>query len=396
MPFFEVPLYRDSKIMDEPDQYITSLLEQFHKGTISEQGMQELMAWYDTFENDPSYRDGLTDDLQRKMKQNQFATIKEELDGQLKDTPDHASKLRLSIWPRIMVAASFLMVMSVGWYLFSYHRLPAIETTSLEDFQAGSNKAELTLANGEKIRLDDAANGKLAIQGNTVIRKTADGNVIYGNEGDDEAVFTNTMRTPRGGQYHLILADGTGVWLNAASSITYPSSFAGDVREVKTTGEIYFEVAHNAAKPFRVKSSNQTVEVLGTHFNINAYENEGGVSTTLLEGSVRVVAGAAKCVIKPGQQARFNDSQINVQEADLDEVMAWKDGYFEFTDTSIQLVMKQISRWYDVDVEFQGPVTKETFTGKIPKTFNLAKTIEVMQMSKSVKITVQGRRIMVR
>lgn len=382
--------------MDEQDQHIASLLEQFHKGTISERGMQELMAWYDTFENDPSYNEGLTDGLQRKIKQDQFAIIEAELDGQLKDAPAHASKRRISLWPRVMIAASFLMVVSVGWYLFSYHGSPAIETASMEDFQAGSNKAELTLADGQKIILDNATNGKLALQGNTVISKTADGKVMYGNQGDNGAVVTNTMRTPRGGQYHLVLADGTGVWLNAASSITYPSSFNSDVREVEITGEIYFEVAHNAAKPFRVKSTNQTVEVLGTHFNINAYENESGVSTTLLEGSVRVVAGAAKRVIRPGQQARLNGSQINVQEVDIDEAIAWKDGYFDFTDSNIQSVMRQISRWYDVDVEFEGPITKETFTGKIPKTFNLGKTIEVMQMSKSVKLTVQGRRIMVR
>ncbi len=373
--------------MDEQDQSIKNLLKQFQEGNISEQGMQELIAWYDTFENDPGYTDGLTEELRHKNKEEQFNLLRAKIDSQRK----------VSIWPKLMIAASTVIVLSLGLYFIIYRKSPAAETAfaQMEQFKPGGNKAVLTLSGGQKIVLDDAGNGKLAAQGNTTISKTADGKVVYGRESSSGAVM-NTMTTPRGGQYHLVLADGTGVWLNAASSITYPSAFTGNTREVEITGEIYFEVAHNAARPFRVKSEGQTVEVLGTHFNINAYANESAVATTLLEGSVRVVSGNTSKIIKPGQQAQLKGSNISLREVDADEVVSWKVGYFDFTDADIQTVMRQISRWYDVDVVFDGPATTETFTGKIPRSFDLAKTIKVMQLSRSVKLTVEGRRIMVR
>ncbi len=330
--------------MEEQDKRIQFLLEQYQKGTISNDELQELTAWYDSFENEPAYADGLTDGMRDKIRQEQFSVIETELDKQLPER-SLTSKRTLQLWPRIAVAAILLISLSVGFYFIS-HQQPVAETTvtALKNFRAGSNKAELTLTDGQTIILNNAANGQLAKQGNTVINKTANGEVVYGQQGNNHAVLTNTLRTPRGGQYHLVLADGTGVWLNAGSSITYPSGFTGPTREVAITGEVYFEAAHNKAKPFRVKSAGQVVEVLGTHFNINAYGDEAMVATTLLEGSVRVTAGNQSRIIKPGQQAQLKGGGLMVNEVDLDKAIAWKDGYFDFTNTDIRSVMRQVSR----------------------------------------------------
>ncbi|SDE66205.1 FecR family protein [Mucilaginibacter pineti] len=381
--------------MDE-QQYINTLLEKFTKGKISENELQELIGWYDKFENDPGYTDILNEDSRRQIKQQQFLKVEAKLEIELTAAKPLQLKRQVSLWPRIIVAASLLVFISAGLYFLNKKKADVTETALIEigNFPAGSNKATLTLANGQLINLTGAKNGQLATQGNTVINKSADGKIVYGKAGEDNSVLINTMTTPRGGTYQLTLSDGTNVWLNAASSITYPSAFKGDTREVEIRGEVYFEIAHNPSKPFRVKGAGQYVEVLGTHFNINTYD--GSVSTTLLQGSVRVVAGNNTKIIKPGEQANVTGSEIKVSAVDVDETVAWKNGYFDFTDADIKTVMEQISRWYDVDVVFEGTLSKETFTGRIPRSFDLNKTVKVMQLSKSVKLTVQGRRLMVR
>ncbi|WP_432327294.1 FecR family protein [Mucilaginibacter sp. P25] len=196
----------------------------------------------------------------------------------------------------------------------------------------GGNKAILTLGDGSTIVLNGAKIGKLARQDNILIKKAADGQISYRDVVVDfhpsKNIIYNTATTPQGGQYQFILADGTKVWLNASSSIKYPVVFNGNERRVELTGEAYFEVAHNAKKPFKVISNGQTVEVLGTHFNINAYNDEQAVKTTLLEGSVKVSAGKVSNIIKPGQQARFDHGLIDVMNVDADEVVAWKNGFF--------------------------------------------------------------------
>ncbi|MEO9145512.1 MAG: FecR domain-containing protein [Ginsengibacter sp.] len=286
------------------------------------------------------------------------------------------------------VAASVLLILSVG-YLFlvkqNKQQIAKIATQEkpIHDIAPGGNRATLTLGNGNTINLDSAQNGSLAIQGNTQVVKLNDGQLAYQNENNSSAtVQYNTITTPRGGQYQLTLADGSQVWLNAASSITFPTSFVGDTREVKITGEAYFEVAHNANMPFHVKVGNITVQVLGTHFNINAYEDEGVIKTTLLEGSVKVSEGKENVMIEPGEQAQIknpSDKIIVKKDVDMEEVVAWKNGLFQFDNTNIQDIMRKISRWYDVEVVFEGDIPNTRFNGKIYRNVNASMVFKILE-----------------
>ena len=214
----------------------------------------------------------------------------------------------------------------------------------------------------------------------------------------DQAIRYNTITTLRGGQYQVILPDGTKVWLNAASSLKYPTEFRGKERNVELTGEAYFEVAKNATMPFHVQSAGQTVRVLGTHFNINAYEDEGVIKTTLLEGSIQITYQQAKVLIKPGEQARVvagsPDKIIVDENADTDGAVAWKDGYFQFNHADIRTVMRQISRWYDVTVKYEGSVSSKDFGGAIERNLKLSQVLHILEKSQ-VHFVINGKEVVV-
>ncbi|WP_316738435.1 FecR family protein [Pedobacter aquatilis] len=377
-------------------QHILRLLDKYEQGQATPQELSELEQWYLSFENNPDILAGLTPMQKMGRKSAMLNRITTEV-SERQDNAIYTPSIRSNLWKKWMVAASIsiLLLATVGGYFWT-RDTETIEITKVlkEDFKPGSNKATLILADGKKIILDNAQNGQLASEGGAVITKT-DGNVTYQNNTQAEATI-NTINIPRGGEYSLELADGTKVWLNAASSITYPSTFTGSAREVEISGEAYFEVAHNAKQPFRVKTKDQTVEVLGTHFNINAYDNESSIKTTLLQGSVAVATRSARKVIRPGEQAELKNSSISIHEVDPEQAIAWKEGYFEFVDADIHEVMRQLSRWYDVDVSFEGPTTKKTFTGRISKYRNISKVLQIVQSYKDVNLTFQGRRIMVR
>jgi transmembrane sensor len=275
------------------------------------------------------------------------------------------------------------------------------------DILPGSNKAVLTLANGSKIILNDAGNGKIARQQNIVINKTQTGELIYNVDGSfktarqpklADIIAMNTLTTPRGGQYEVVLPDGTKVWLNAASSLRYPTLFPGNERRVELTGEAYFEVAKNAAQPFFVKTTNQTVEVLGTHFNINSYSDEVSTKTTLLEGSINVTntSGMPLVKLKPGQQAigTINGMKVNAA-ADVEEAVAWKNGKFMFKNTDLPTIMRLLSRWYDVDVEYQGTIAEKHYMGRISRNVRVSQVFEILKTS-GVNFTIIGRKIIVK
>lgn len=306
-----------------------------------------------------------------------------------------------SILRKLAVAASILLMIATGaYFVIRQHNQvnPEIVQHSIPNLAPGQSKAILTLSSGKKIILDDAHQGDLAAEGNSVIKKTAERGVIYADSHSHHTSngMVNTMSTPRGGEYQLTLADGTKVWLNAASSITYPVAFTGKYRDVSVTGEAYFEVAHDSSKPFRVKTGSQIVEVLGTHFNINGYNDEKAIRTTLLEGSVSISSNNIRKMLRPGEQASFIRGTLNIQTVDIEEAIAWKNGYFQFVDTDIKTIMRQLARWYDVDVEFDGEATKETFTGRISRHRNLNQVLAIVKGSKSVNLSFEGRRIMVR
>ncbi|WP_316828125.1 FecR family protein [Pedobacter miscanthi] len=398
MPFFELSI-KEVK-MDQQRQRIIDLLYRYNHGEISGPEQAELIAWYDSFDGDPLFTEGLSKEYIVQVKQDEFRQVSSRIEQELVLMPV-ANKIRMKTSIRWAIAASVLICTFLGGY-FMLSKPAVTELASQKkqmDFPAGKNKAILTLAGNKEIILDDTQNGELAEQDNTLIRKTADGQVVYEDRHAAHApgqVLINTMTTPRGGQYHLTLADGTEVWLNAASSITYPTAFTANDRQVEITGEVYFQVAHLAKRPFRVKSNGQTVEVLGTHFDVNAYGNENAIRTTLLEGSVEVTANGQKTLLKPGQQAVWSSASLRKRNADVDEAVAWKDGYFHFVDADIQTIMRQFARWYDVDIEFEGPITNETFTGRLPRSWSLNRVMKIVESSRSVYLKVEGRRIMVK
>ncbi|MBO9635353.1 MAG: FecR domain-containing protein [Chitinophagaceae bacterium] len=267
------------------------------------------------------------------------------------------------------------------------------------DIGAGGNKAILTLDDGRKIMLDEAQNGDLARQGSTRVVKQENGRLAYETDGaQDGKIASNTLTVPRGGQYALTLSDGTKVWLNAASSITYPNVFTGTDRKVEISGEAYLEIAKNERKPFKVKANGAEILVLGTSFNVNAYTDENAVKTTLVDGSVKVVKSStsqAKMLI-PGQQAEISESTegVKVETVDTDQVLAWKNGLFSFNNADIKTVMRQLSRWYDITIVYENGVPAQRFYGDMNRNLTLSQVLKGLEVTK-VNFRLEGRNLIV-
>lgn len=276
-------------------------------------------------------------------------------------------------------------------------RVTVAGTPAPQPVRPGTDKALLTLADGTTVLLDSLHNASFAQPGNASIKKEGTLLVYHpAASANNQPVAYNTLATPRGGQYRVLLSDGTQVWLNAASSLRYPTRFAGAVRAVTLTGEAYFEVARNPAMPFQVTAGSTRVEVLGTHFNINAYTEEQAVRTSLLEGSVQVTHGTRSNRIRPGEQAVVAGEAggIQTKAVDMDAVVAWKNGLFEFEGADVAAIMRQIERWYDVEVRYKGAVPKRRFVGKISREAQLAEVLQILALS-NIRFSVQGKRIIV-
>jgi transmembrane sensor len=304
-------------------------------------------------------------------------------------------------------AAAALLLISIGaylWNLLNKEKLPQGITARTKpadkaDVAPGGQKATLTLVDGSVIVLDSAANGKIASQGNVGVIKKKDGELEYVSEATVKSIVApayNTMRTPRGGQYQLILPDGTKVWLNAASSITYPTAFTGKERAIAITGEAYFEVVHNAAMPFRVRANGVNVEVLGTSFNISAYDDEAATNTTLLKGSVKISSGDKGALLQPGQQAQASTQHgLRVLSGvNTDAITAWKNGYFSFQRSDLPAVMRQLARWYDVTVEYRGGMPQGKFGGEISRNANLSQVLSILEES-NIRFSIEEKKIIV-
>ncbi|MBO9204166.1 MULTISPECIES: FecR family protein [Niastella] len=291
-------------------------------------------------------------------------------------------------------AAVLLLAIGTGSYFWLFKKqpqqLPNNETakTKPHDLPPGRDAATLTLADGRTILLD-SANGTISQQGGTTVINL-NGQVSYaraGNKNEQAAVVYNTITTARGNQYQLILPDGSKVWLNSASSLRFPTTFTGERREVELDGEGYFEVAtlrlpSGQKMPFHVKTSTQDIEVLGTHFNVNAYKDEETIKTTLLEGKVKVgsIGNENATILNPGQQAVAANNAIKVTDnVDIDQVMAWKNGWFEFDNTDIKTIMRQISRWYDVEIRYEVKTNNETYGGRISRNLNLSNILKMLE-----------------
>lgn len=271
----------------------------------------------------------------------------------------------------------------------------------LAEIKPATNKAILTLENGEKIVLNDSTNTVLLSKSGVTIKQDENGVIIYDGFATQAPSTSsisgyNTIETPKGGIYQVILPDNSKVWLNNESRIKFPVQFSKTERKVEINGEVYFEVAPNKNKPFRVVSKEQTVEVLGTHFNVNSYADEFNTKTSLLEGSVRVTnSKKLSKIIKPGQQAITTNANMEITNIDIDQVVAWKNGDFVFEGTSLETIMRQISRWYDIEVVYQGSIKNVQFGGSISRTKNINEVLRVLEMTQGVNFKLEGRRVLV-
>ena len=308
--------------------------------------------------------------------------------------------MRRRIFVRIAAVAASLLLLAAGYWAFMHNNkktdnvVAQKEHPSALDLPPGKDAATLTFPDGKQILLDSTTGTISKQDGATIIN--IDGTLTYSPSIDKDKIAYHTITTARGNQYQLVLSDGSKVFLNSASTLRFPSSFTGSIREVElTNGEAYFDIAKNSSMPFHVKTREMTVEVTGTHFNVNAYSDEGPVATTLVEGKVSVASGAQSVNIKPGQQAVFSNNNFLITQPDINKVIAWRTGFFDFDKMEISAIMRQISRWYDVDVVYEGKITTEKFGGRISKQLPLSKVLKLLEEN-DVKFRLEGKRLVVK
>lgn len=411
--------------MNKPS--IAGLLRKYLAGDCTVAEQREVEDWYASYEEHPPlFEDEQSGEALRLLEKTREA-IRAEITESAKPVPvetvraAHLETGRSRVYPLLKAAAVFILLIAGAAFLFFKQAHPKESTkpfasiqSSRQDRMPGSTKAILTLGDGRTIVLDSTANGELALQGNTKITKLGNGGLIYDvshrqTAGNNSVVSYNMLSTPRAAQYQLVLPDGSKVWLNTASSIRYPTAFAGRERKVEITGEAYFEVAKNPSMPFRVlvvtppgkeggapSAAGTEIEVLGTHFNVNAYTDERTINTTLLEGSVRINKGARQVTIKPGEQAKLNTAgAIEVENANLEETMAWKRGLFQFDQpATLEVVMRQIARWYDVEILYERDISNDRFQGKMYRDENLSRILKILELS-GLRFRIEGKKIIV-
>lgn len=377
-----------------PEDYL-KLYEKYITGSCTPEEEQLLLAYEDKFRMQPDY-ESATKEEQHMHDRVYYALVKQV-------SPRRVVSMSAWWW---RVAAVLLIALGAGLILYYQHKpLQQQDAVAIRKIPAapkivpGKNTAVLTLANGAVIQLDKAGKGVLSRAGKTVIKKAADGKLIYTSNNREDlpaVVALNTISIPRGGQYQLVLPDGTHVWLNAESSLTYPTAFVGHERHVELHGEAYFEVAKNKAMPFRVTANGAKVEVLGTHFNIKAYSGEN-IKTTLLEGSVRLSNNQCNVTLKPGEQgvAGSANGRIAVKQVDVQEIIAWKNGYFVFRNLDIKDIMNQVARWYDVDVKYSGNLTGKDFGGIYSRQKGITELLNGLELTGLIHFEIEGRRIIV-
>lgn len=362
-----------------------AILNRYKTGTASEKDIAFLESWY--IQDGEAENSGYTPADQIA----DAVAIWKEL-----KLDEHEAK-RISLWPRIAAAASVIIALSIGSYFLLHKQYRQQLAANDNIITPASPKAILKLAGGRSITLSAVANGPLSQQ-NAVINKVADSELVYRSLNKTTALVYDTLITPRGGHFQLTLADGTKAWLNAATVIRYPETFSGKERKVELIrGEAYFEVVHNNEMPFKVAIRKQLIQDIGTHFDVKAYDDEPAVETTLLEGSVSVSLSKNQTILKPGQQSVVGNatSAIIVKQANIEKTVAWKNNHFVFDGESIQNIMQQLSRWYDVDVTYQGDVSGKTLTGSMPRNEELAETLRKLEETGTVHFRVTGRKITV-
>ncbi|RQO74437.1 anti-sigma factor [Pedobacter sp. KBW06] len=368
--------------MDKPD--IKDLLDRYKSGSCTAEERSLVESWYltwDTGSFDLSEQELLAD----------LALVKSELPGKRRH--------RLFYYPAVAAVAG-LITLSIAVYWFAYNQsTDKKQVASINLIVPGSSKATLTLADGSTVVLDSGSTLDGINQFGVTISKSANGKLVYRSGKTVTTVDAyNTLSTPKGGQYEITLPDGTKVWLNAASKLRFPVIFTANERRVELIGEAYFEVVKDRNRPFKVKSDQQEITVLGTHFNVNAYGDEVFTKTTLLEGSVRVNKGTSRVLLMPGQQAvsEVSSSALTVRkDVDLSESIAWKNGLFVFEQEDVFSIMNKISRWYDIEVVYHGNLKGKKYSGNISKFEDVTEVLKTMQLTGTIQFKVEGRRIIV-
>lgn len=396
-------LYK-KKILQNENSF-KEIVQRYLQGEASDQEKNLVEEWYHSFKDEEVIADSpeknYREAVEKRMKQRLLQSI---------DMAHQVENKKLNSWKKYAVAAGLIGILGLSIYFFSINndskKAGYVKEMTKQNPQhkiiPGSNQATLTLADGTVVALDNSTNKKIAQQKNISIITLANGQLTYKINGKTVAPnadeLFNTLSTPRGGQYQLTLSDGTEVWLNAASSIRFPIAFTGTERKVSITGEAYFEVTKNKFKPFIVSTKTGNVKVLGTHFNVNAYTDEETMATTLLEGSVQVnsILTKKEALIKPGEQAMLGKSgTISIDShAHTEEIMAWKNGMFLYKSTDLKTILRQISRWYNVDIQYNGQAPLR-FTGQLSRQDALPDFLKKLELTDAVKFNINDHNIIV-
>lgn len=383
----------------------STLFQRFVSNSCTDEEKKELFDMIARSEYDPALKDMIDSEINDLTEETAVPEDKAAAILSLILQTGTPAKKRSRVLPILYWSAAAIMMLAVGLITFytinnKTTKRTVVAQTPVKDVLPATQGAVLTLSDGSTVVLENVANGQLTQQGNSNVIKQNDGRLVYNHDGgtsgkpltiDHSPLTYNTLATPRGRIFQLVLPDGSTVWLNAASSIKYPTSFTGAERVVELTGEAYFEVIKDAHKPFHVKTASQDVEVLGTHFNVNAYSNEASVKTTLLEGSVKVKseAGSRKSensvILKPGEQSELAaaNSPFTIDHSpNVEQIMSWKNGIFNFENADIKTVMRQLERWYNIEVVYEQGVPAITFGGKMGRDLTLTNVLRILQISK--------------
>jgi transmembrane sensor len=365
---------------------IRAVWDRYKAGTATSNDMALLESWYLQYE---------VEDLV-ELNEN-------DMEYRLNEVRKNLPQARVfKLWTSYAAAASLVFALGLGYY---FYQRPAADHLKKEAMIAGiapgRNKALLKLANGSEISLTDAKDGTIAEQAGTTVTKLKNGELVYKDADQSKASLTlNTITTPKGGRWQLQLPDGTKVWLNAASTLSYPITFAGQTkRTVELNGEAYFEVSKDKTKPFLVHSIRQNVQVLGTHFNINTYDNEPDVKTTLLEGSVQVTTvGTSKQtrILKPGEQSVLAGQQIQLLKVNALAAIDWKNDEFRFKNESLSSILRKVSRWYDVSIVYKKDFTEmPTFSGSVSRFDDVSSVLKMLEEAGDIHFSIKGKTIYV-
>ncbi|PRD51346.1 FecR family protein [Sphingobacterium gobiense] len=374
------------------EEYI-KLYEKYLAGHCSEEELSQLQDYQDKFQLEEITWDEETMGDKGEIKTRLYIRLHREMQTNNDNLPLYRQSMR-KWW--VYAAAAIVLIIGGLYWLVAERETSFVDETETIVIVPGGDNAVLILDDGTEVSLNELQLGNVTINGKVLADKAGEGELRYGEMSEDEIRY-HTIRTPRGGQYQVTLADGTKVWLNASSSIRFPTAFIGTERFVEMEGEVFFDVQKDTGRPFVVKSDNQEITVLGTQFNVMAYPDEEGVKTSLIEGKVAVDIAGSNYTLKPGERSVYDKTkrQVTTETFDLEEILAWQEGYFMFNEESIEHVMRKIARWYDVEVEYKGNMKGKLFSGTVSRFGQVYEVLDMLELTGTVTFKIEGRRILV-